>query len=302
MIGRALLARVPFGGELERAARDRQLVDEGREAHRARTLTRPRPLGALALVSRLLCTDRSASASWTPTPGSCECSPRGSTASGGRTACSPRRCLPDALVAHAPRRAGDQTSRCSAPQGGRPGPARRARRSRTWASSSCTGPVERRPAGARAAARGGRLGDQAVPSGGGHRAGRGRRPPPPALRRPAAAATDRRRRARDSFRAVHRDRRRHAARTSRAASSSCWELLTAAEGQVLRARGDLRAGVGLRDGPRRPLGRRVRAQAAPEARAGSPDWRYIHTHFGIGYRFEAEPVAAPEPLAEPVTA
>ena len=26
----------------------------------------------------------------------------------------------------------------------------------------------------------------------------------------------------------------------------------------------------------------------------SPDWRYIHTHFGIGYRFAAEPVEAPE--------
>ena len=24
----------------------------------------------------------------------------------------------------------------------------------------------------------------------------------------------------------------------------------------------------------------------------SPDWRYIHTHFGIGYRFAAEPVDA----------
>jgi DNA-binding winged helix-turn-helix (wHTH) protein len=30
----------------------------------------------------------------------------------------------------------------------------------------------------------------------------------------------------------------------------------------------------------------------------SPGWRYIHTHFGIGYRFAAEPV---EPsVAEPV--
>jgi DNA-binding response OmpR family regulator len=27
----------------------------------------------------------------------------------------------------------------------------------------------------------------------------------------------------------------------------------------------------------------------------SPDWRYIHTHFGIGYRFAAEPATAPEP-------
>ena len=25
----------------------------------------------------------------------------------------------------------------------------------------------------------------------------------------------------------------------------------------------------------------------------SPDWRYIHTHFGIGYRFSAEPVEEP---------
>ena len=39
-------------------------------------------------------------------------------------------------------------------------------------------------------------------------------------------------------------------------------------GTRARARGDLLAPVGLRDGPRRPLGRRVRAQAAPEAREG----------------------------------
>src|SRR4051812_46307347 len=39
----------------------------------------------------------------------------------------------------------------------------------------------------------------------------------------------------------------------------------------------------------------------------SPDWRYIHTHFGVGYRFAAEPVDGSEParraeaaaLAEP---
>jgi DNA-binding winged helix-turn-helix (wHTH) protein len=33
----------------------------------------------------------------------------------------------------------------------------------------------------------------------------------------------------------------------------------------------------------------------------SPDWRYIHTHFGIGYRFAAEPVggvAAPPVVLE----
>ena len=30
---------------------------------------------------------------------------------------------------------------------------------------------------------------------------------------------------------------------------------------------------------------------------GSPSWRYIHTHFGIGYRFSPEPVIE---VAEPV--
>jgi hypothetical protein len=25
----------------------------------------------------------------------------------------------------------------------------------------------------------------------------------------------------------------------------------------------------------------------------SPDWRYVHTHFGIGYRFAAEPLEPP---------
>jgi DNA-binding winged helix-turn-helix (wHTH) protein len=38
----------------------------------------------------------------------------------------------------------------------------------------------------------------------------------------------------------------------------------------------------------------------------SPQWRYIHTHFGVGYRFAAEPadgaveVPAPAPSAAPV--
>jgi hypothetical protein len=37
----------------------------------------------------------------------------------------------------------------------------------------------------------------------------------------------------------------------------------------------------------------------------SPEWRYIHTHFGIGYRFSAEPAtpevpSVPVPVPEPV--
>ncbi|HEY8624776.1 MAG TPA: response regulator transcription factor [Solirubrobacteraceae bacterium] len=33
----------------------------------------------------------------------------------------------------------------------------------------------------------------------------------------------------------------------------------------------------------------------------SPDWHYVHTHFGVGYRFAAAPseTAAPQPAAEP---
>jgi len=31
----------------------------------------------------------------------------------------------------------------------------------------------------------------------------------------------------------------------------------------------------------------------------SPGWRYIHTHFGVGYRFDPEPVGAPDPSDAP---
>ena len=50
-----------------------------------------------------------------------------------------------------------------------------------------------------------------------------------------------------------------------------FELLAAARpgrGQGAPARGDLPGGLGLRDGPRRPLGGRLRPQGAPEARDG----------------------------------
>jgi DNA-binding winged helix-turn-helix (wHTH) protein len=34
----------------------------------------------------------------------------------------------------------------------------------------------------------------------------------------------------------------------------------------------------------------------------SPGWRYVHTHFGVGYRFSPEPLAAEPLAAEPVAA
>ena len=34
----------------------------------------------------------------------------------------------------------------------------------------------------------------------------------------------------------------------------------------------------------------------------SPDWRYIHTHFGIGYRFAPERISSAVPVPEPVFA
>jgi hypothetical protein len=34
----------------------------------------------------------------------------------------------------------------------------------------------------------------------------------------------------------------------------------------------------------------------------SPEWRYIHTHFGVGYRFSPEPGDELTPLAEPEVA
>ena len=70
-------------------------------------------------------------------------------------------------------------------------------------------------------------------------------------------------------------------RSARTGSTPTWAIGRLAVAQGVRAapaagqrrraraaaRGDLPAGVGLHDGPRRPLGGRVRAQAPPEARA-----------------------------------
>jgi len=76
------------------------------------------------------------------------------------------------------------------------------------------------------------------------------------------------------------------------------ELLASAEGRVLEreeiysrlwgyamVRGDRSVDVFVR-------------KLRQKLEKASPGWRYIHTHFGIGYRFAAEAVGAGEPLAD----
>ena len=124
--------------------------------------------------------------------------------------------------------------------------------------------LDRGPAGARAAPGSRRLDRKAVAPRGGDGEDRGRRPPPPAQPAEGRRRAPRRGRDRDPRRPVPSVRlgshpRAHPARVRAAAG--------ARRGQRPgdRARGDLPAGLGLRDGPRRPLGGRVRAQAALEA-------------------------------------
>jgi DNA-binding response OmpR family regulator len=77
------------------------------------------------------------------------------------------------------------------------------------------------------------------------------------------------------------------------------ELLAAAEGRVLEreeiyqrvwgyamARGDRSVDVFVR-------------KLRQKLERASPGWRYIHTHFGVGYRFSPEPSDDLTPLAEP---
>ena len=200
-----------------------------------------------------------------PTPASCRCSRSVSSARAGSTACWPAPVPLDAMVA----------MRLNAlvvdlavlgPQGWNyleklcdrlPG-ARRDRLHR---------PVLGRPARARAAAGRRRLGHQALPPRGADRPRRGGRAPPQARRGARVEAGpvvvgEVEIRA-DQFQAFVGgvERRPHAPRVRADPAAR------RGRGPGAPARGDLPARVGLRDGPRRPLGRRLRAQAAPEARA-----------------------------------
>lgn len=77
------------------------------------------------------------------------------------------------------------------------------------------------------------------------------------------------------------------------------ELLAGADGRVLEreeiyqrvwgyamARGDRSVDVFVR-------------KLRQKLERASPDWRYIHTHFGVGYRFSAEPLDGAAPVAAP---
>ena len=76
----------------------------------------------------------------------------------------------------------------------------------------------------------------------------------------------------------------------RSASSTCWPRSRGAEGRDRAAGGAVREGVG---------GAAARPATAPStctstscgrsSAAALPEWSFIHTHFGFGYRFEPEP-------------
>ncbi len=138
-------------------------------------------------------------------------------------------------------------------------------------------PVLGRSAGAGAAARRRRLDDEAVPSGGGHRARGGRRAAPPCGRRRRGGRAGPERRADDPRRPLPGLRPRALARPDPARVRAHPAPLGSG-GPGARARGDLPARVGLRDGPRRPQRRRLRPQAPPEAREGIAACVAVHPH------------------------
>ena len=151
-------------------------------------------------------------------------------------------------------------------------------------------PVLGGPAGARAAARRRRLGHQALPPRRADRPHRGRRAAPQARRRARREGPGRR-----------SARSRSAPTSSRPSSAASSveltrrefeliQLLAEAEGQVLQREEIYQRvwGYAMVHGDRSVdvFVRKLRSKLEK----ASPSWRYIHTHFGIGYRFSAEPV------------
>ena len=154
-------------------------------------------------------------------------------------------------------------------------------------------PLDRGPARARPAARDRRLDHQAVPSRGGDRTGRSRLPAPPP--RPPRAETERddRRRAGDPPRPFQAFVKGDSLDLTRR-EFELLQLLAAAKGQVLEretiyqrvwgyamAHGDRSVDVFIR---------KLRQKLEKRSSA----WSYIHTHFGVGYRFDPEPAGIVE--------
>ena len=146
--------------------------------------------------------------------------------------------------------------------------------------------VDHRPARSRPAARGRRLDHQAGASRGGGRPDRGRRPPPQAQPAQGRHRPGGRRRGRGSRRPVPGVRldpqpRPHPARVRAApgprrqpaARSSSARTSTSASGATRWLTATARSTSSS-------------ASCAPSSRSTRPGGRYIHTHFGVGYRFE----------------
>ena len=155
----------------------------------------------------------------------------------------------------------------------------------------CTGQstVAQRVRGLRLGRR--RLGDQAVPPGGGHRPRGGGR---------AAAQARRRARTRrapvvageleiraDQFQAFVGGRAAPTSRAASSSSSSCWPT---PRGRCSSARRSTSACGATRWSTATARSTSSCASCARSSSGVSPGWRYIHTHFGIGYRFAPEPV------------
>ena len=158
----------------------------------------------------------------------------------------------------------------------------------------CT-PRRASPARARPADGRGRLGHQALPPRGGPRArGGGRAPPQASLGARGGAGRWWRRSSRSeptsSRRSSTLERRPHPPRVRGAAAAR------PGRGQGAPARGDLPGGVGLRDGPRRPLRGRVHPQGPTEAGEGLAELE-LHPHaLRGGYRFDPSAASGPRRL------
>ena len=150
-------------------------------------------------------------------------------------------------------------------------------------------PLDRGPAGARPAPRRRRLDRQALPPGGGDGADRSRLPPPPPRPRASAEAGpvvvgELEIRA-DQFQAFVGGGSLDLTRRE----FELLQLLADAKGQVLEREAIYQRvwGYAMAHGDRSVdvFIRKLRQKLEKR----SPGWRYIHTHFGVGYRFDPEP-------------